>query len=71
MEQFANYIDGQWVTSDQSTRNVNPSNVDDVSGEFARANACRCQCDIGSSCSEKATKAPEQTGVKAASIKPR
>ena len=39
MEQFTNYIDGQWVTSDQSTRNVNPSNVDDVIGEFARANA--------------------------------
>lgn len=39
MEQFANYIDGQWVTGDQSTWNVNPSNVDDVIGEFARANA--------------------------------
>ncbi|MFL9913709.1 aldehyde dehydrogenase family protein [Paraburkholderia sp. RL17-337-BIB-A] len=39
MSQFANYIDGQWVESDKVSRNVNPSNLDDVIGEFAQADA--------------------------------
>ncbi|HTH60102.1 MAG TPA: aldehyde dehydrogenase family protein [Paraburkholderia sp.] len=39
MGQFANYIDGQWIESDKVSRNVSPSNLDDVIGEFAQATA--------------------------------
>jgi len=39
MSQFANYIDGQWVEGATVSRNVNPSNLDDVIGEFAQADA--------------------------------
>jgi len=39
MEQFANYIDGQWAVSENVTRNINPSNTDEVIGEFAQADA--------------------------------
>ncbi|MGF6805468.1 acyl-CoA reductase-like NAD-dependent aldehyde dehydrogenase [Paraburkholderia sp. Clong3] len=39
MSQFANYIDGQWVDGASVSRNVNPSNLDDVIGEFAQADA--------------------------------
>ena len=41
MSQFANYIDGQWAESDKVSRNVNPSNLDDVIGEFAQADAAQ------------------------------
>ena len=41
MSQFANYIGGQWVEADKVSRNVNPSNLDDVIGEFAQADAAQ------------------------------
>lgn len=34
-----NLIAGAWVGGDEATRNVNPSNTDDVIGEYARASA--------------------------------
>ncbi|HEY4298259.1 MAG TPA: aldehyde dehydrogenase family protein, partial [Paraburkholderia sp.] len=43
MSQFANYIDGQWVDGASVSRNVNPSNLDDVIGEFAQADAAQTQ----------------------------
>ncbi|CAB3810201.1 aldehyde dehydrogenase family protein [Paraburkholderia fynbosensis] len=43
MSQFANYIDGQWVDGASVSRNVNPSNLDDVIGEFAQADAGQTQ----------------------------
>ncbi|MFM0039207.1 aldehyde dehydrogenase family protein [Paraburkholderia strydomiana] len=43
MSQFANYIDGQWVDGASVSRNVNPSNLDDVIGEFAQADAEQTQ----------------------------
>ncbi|TDN57982.1 aldehyde dehydrogenase family protein [Paraburkholderia sp. BL10I2N1] len=43
MSQFANYIDGQWVEGASVSRNVNPSNLDDVIGEFAQADADQTQ----------------------------
>ena len=43
MSQFANYIDGQWVDGASVSRNVNPSNLDDVVGEFAQADAEQTQ----------------------------
>ncbi|MCC8395609.1 aldehyde dehydrogenase family protein [Paraburkholderia sp. MMS20-SJTR3] len=47
MSQFANYIDGQWVDGASVSRNVNPSNLDDVIGEFAQADAEQTQRAIG------------------------
>ena len=47
MSQFANYIDGQWVDGASVSRNVNPSNLDDVVGEFAQADAEQTQRAIG------------------------
>jgi acyl-CoA reductase-like NAD-dependent aldehyde dehydrogenase len=38
-KQFANFIDGEWVESPDVSLNINPSNLDDVVGEFARADA--------------------------------
>lgn len=43
MSQFANYIDGQWVEGASVSRNVNPSNLDDVIGEFAQADAAQTE----------------------------
>jgi len=43
MSQFANYIDGQWVEGASASRNVNPSNLDDIIGEFAQADADQTQ----------------------------
>ena len=34
-----NYIGGEWVAGGAATRNVNPSNTDDVIGEYAQATA--------------------------------
>src|SRR5262245_10380799 len=34
-----NYIGGQWVDSPGVNRNINPSNLDDVIGEYASADA--------------------------------
>ena len=39
MNQFANYIAGQWVEGATVSRNVNPSNTDDVIGTFAQADS--------------------------------
>ncbi len=36
-----NYIAGEWVEGASVTRNVNPSNTDDVIGEFAQASAAQ------------------------------
>jgi aldehyde dehydrogenase (NAD+) len=42
-----NLIDGEWVTGADVNRNVNPSNVGDVVGEYARADASHAQAAIG------------------------
>ncbi|NML35324.1 aldehyde dehydrogenase family protein [Paraburkholderia antibiotica] len=47
MNQFANYLDGQWVDGASVSRNVNPSNLDDVIGEFAQADAEQTHRAIG------------------------
>jgi acyl-CoA reductase-like NAD-dependent aldehyde dehydrogenase len=39
MSMEKNYINGLWVGSAESTSNINPSNTDDVVGQFARADA--------------------------------
>ena len=42
-QQFANFINGEWVESPEVSPNINPSNLDDVIGEFARADAEQTQ----------------------------
>ncbi|HKR45690.1 MAG TPA: aldehyde dehydrogenase family protein, partial [Paraburkholderia sp.] len=37
MNQFDNYIGGQWVRGATASTNINPSNLDDAIGEFAQA----------------------------------
>ncbi|MBM3479197.1 MAG: aldehyde dehydrogenase family protein, partial [Alphaproteobacteria bacterium] len=38
-KQHANFIAGEWVEGAEATRNVNPSDTNDVVGEYARASA--------------------------------
>lgn len=44
---FANLIDGEWVEGDTASVNVNPSDVSDVIGEFARADAEQAERAVG------------------------
>lgn len=36
---FQNFIAGEWVAGHDTTKNINPSNTNDVIGEYARASA--------------------------------
>ncbi|MBK9083567.1 MAG: aldehyde dehydrogenase family protein [Rhizobiales bacterium] len=38
---FRNFIGGQWVAGAEVSRNINPSNTDDLVGEYARASAAQ------------------------------
>ena len=38
---YAHYIAGEWVTDDAVSININPSNIDDIVGEFSRGDAAR------------------------------
>ncbi len=38
-----NYINGEWVAADSVNRDVNPSNTDDLVGEYARADEIQAQ----------------------------
>lgn len=38
---YAHYIAGDWVTDDAVSININPSNTDDIVGEFSRGDAAR------------------------------
>ncbi len=37
MSIFKNYINGEWVAADNAISNINPSNTNDIVGEYARA----------------------------------
>jgi aldehyde dehydrogenase (NAD+) len=39
MSLHQNYINGAWVAADDVARNINPSNTNEVVGEYARASA--------------------------------
>lgn len=43
----SNFINGQWVTSDSSIDNVNPSDTRDIVGSFASASAAQMQEAVG------------------------
>ena len=38
---MSHYIAGEWVTDDAVSININPSNTDDIVGEFSRGDAAR------------------------------
>lgn len=40
---FRNFIGGEWVEGVATNRNINPSNLDDVVGEYARADETQAQ----------------------------
>ena len=46
--QGQNFIDGQWVSGASANRNINPSNVTDVIGEYAQADRQQAAAAIAS-----------------------
>jgi alpha-ketoglutaric semialdehyde dehydrogenase len=46
LKQFPNYIDGDWTMATAWSSNRNPSNLDDVIGEYAQADAAQAQAAI-------------------------
>jgi alpha-ketoglutaric semialdehyde dehydrogenase len=46
-----NYIGGHWVEATKASRNINPSNLDDVIGEFASADAKQACAAVDSAAS--------------------
>ncbi|HET6157654.1 MAG TPA: aldehyde dehydrogenase family protein [Dongiaceae bacterium] len=47
MAVFSNFIGGEQVAGSQATRNINPSNIDDVIGEFASGSASDVAAAVG------------------------
>jgi aldehyde dehydrogenase (NAD+) len=45
-EQFSNYIDGEWVAGKTWAENRNPSDLSDVIGEYAQADAAQARAAI-------------------------
>src|SRR5580700_3207473 len=45
-EVHKNYIAGEWVTGDAVTRDVNPSNTNDIVGEYSYANAAQTETAV-------------------------
>lgn len=46
MTQFANYINGQWLAGAGINKNINPSDLSDVIGEYAQADAAQTELAI-------------------------
>ena len=47
MAQHNNLINGEWVAGASYTPNVNPSNVKDIIGEYAQADAAQLEASVG------------------------
>ena len=45
-KQYDNYINGEWVSADNYTQNISPSDTDDVIGSYARASEAQAQSAI-------------------------
>jgi acyl-CoA reductase-like NAD-dependent aldehyde dehydrogenase len=45
-QQYNNLIAGEWVAGDAYTRNINPSNLDDVIGEYTQASAAQLELAV-------------------------
>jgi aldehyde dehydrogenase (NAD+) len=46
MSIYKNYVNGEWVDGPDVNRDVNPSNLDDVVGEYTRADAAQARAGI-------------------------
>ncbi|HEX7273167.1 MAG TPA: aldehyde dehydrogenase family protein [Casimicrobiaceae bacterium] len=46
MDRYDNYIAGEWLAGGSTTANRNPSNLDDVIGEYAQADAAQARAAI-------------------------
>lgn len=46
MKEFKNYIGGEWLDGEGVTRNINPSDTDDVIGEYAKGSVSDAQAAI-------------------------
>ena len=48
MTKFDNYINGEWISADHYVKNINPSDISDIIGEYASANAAQTERAINS-----------------------
>ena len=63
LQRYDNYIDGQWVAGNQYQANINPSDLSDVIGEYAQADAV--QVDAAVAAARKAFPAWSTGGIQA------
>jgi len=63
VKRYDNYIDGQWVTGKNYQANVNPSDLSDVIGEYAQADASQVEAAIAAA--RKAFPAWSTSGIQA------
>ena len=47
MAQHNNLINGEWVAGSSYTPRINPSNLNDVVGEYAQADAAQVEAAVG------------------------
>ena len=45
-KRFDNYIDGEWVAASAYSKNINPSDLSDVIGEYAQADVAQVQTAV-------------------------
>ncbi len=62
-KRYDNYIDGQWVASSRYQANINPSDLSDVIGEYAQADASQVEAAIAAA--RKAFPAWSTSGIQA------
>jgi len=62
-KRYENYIDGQWVAGKNYQANINPSNLSDVIGEYAQADASQVEAAIAAA--RKAFPAWSTSGIQA------
>lgn len=62
-KRYDNYIDGQWVTGKNYQANINPSDLSDVIGEYAQADASQVEAAIAAA--RKAFPAWSTSGIQA------
>ena len=60
MTAHANLVAGKWVSSPEANRNLNPSNLDDLIGEYARADAAQAREAIAAATAAAARLGPRQ-----------
>ena len=63
VKRYDNYIDGQWVTGKNYQANINPSDLSDVIGEYAQADAAQVEAAV--TAARKAFPAWSTSGIQA------